>query len=446
MEQPVSAESAANKVQPDLKVVRLTEAERTSLQRRDLHRMRSIAGGLLLVMTLVFLVASLFISRLGFPHWHWLSYVKAFAEAAMVGGIADWFAVTALFRHPFGLPIPHTAIIPTKKDRIAQSLGSFVENNFLTPEVLDSKLKTLELSKRVEEWLSVPDNSRVVAENIAAFIPPILDALDDDNVRNFIENKILQRISGEDVANVGGSILTVLTTNRKHDALFNELMRIAITLLDENKDFIRQKLKDETPWFVPQFVNNRMYHKIIANADKTFWDATKDPNHPIRLKFNSLIESFIHNLQNSPEFHAKIEEIKKELIENPVVQQYLQQVWGDLKNYILQNITHPDSTIKAQIQKGVFTFFNNLMNDEKLRTKIPNWIHETILSLASRYRSEIGNLIATTMQKWDRQEISQKLELQVGKDLQYIRINGTLVGGLIGLILHFISNALHLFG
>ena len=429
-----------------LRVVRPSEGAQTVAQRKALFRMRAIAGGLLAIMTVAFFVASYLISRLGYPHGHWLSYVKAFGEAAMVGGIADWFAVTALFRHPLGLPIPHTAIIPTKKDRIAQSLGSFVENNFLTPEVLDSKLKSLELSKRVEEWLSVPDNSRLVAENIAAFIPPILDALDDDNVRSFIETKILQRISGEDVANVGGNILTVLTTNRKHDALFNELMRIAITLLDENKDFIRQKLKEETPWFVPQFVNNRMYHKIIANADKTFWDATKDPNHPIRKKFNSLIESFIHNLQNSPDFHEKIEEIKKELLENPVVQQYLQQVWGDLKSYILQNITHPDSTIKAQIQKGVFTFFNNLMNDEKLRTKIPNWIHETILSLATKYRSEIGNLIVTTMQKWDRQEISQKLELQVGKDLQYIRINGTLVGGLIGLILHFISSTLHFLG
>ena len=400
--------------------------------------MRTLATGLLVLMTVVFLAATLVISI--FPETKpWMGFIRSFAEAAMVGGIADWFAVTALFRHPFGVPIPHTAIIPNKKDAIGRSLGNFIQNNFLTQEALEEKLKNMALLQKAEEWLANPENSAKVSKQISSFIPSILDALDDDQVKNFIENNLAANVRPHDLAVAAGNLLSLLTANNKHQELFDELIKIAERMLEENKSDIRKKIREESPWFVPDFVRNRVYTKVMTQTEEAFWEMTNDPNHPLRKRFLAATEQFIHNLKTSPEYHDRIAQLKNEMLDNPVVQQYLQRVWTDLKNYILDNLADHDSPLQKQIQASFYTFFNNLIRDEAMRNRITSWIYTAVIDVVSKNRHEIGNLISNTIQKWDRQTLTNKLELYVGKDLQYIRINGTLVGGTVGLLIHTVA-------
>lgn len=427
--------------QPESSVIE-SENNYEENRRLALRKMRQLAGGLLLLMTFIFIITTLTISRLQISGHHFLTYLRAFAEAAMVGGIADWFAVTALFRHPLGLPIPHTAIIPTKQAAIGDSLGNFVENKFLTPEILEKKLGNLEITKKLEEWLAVPSNTALIAENIAQIIPALLNSLDDDDVRRFIEINIFEKLQGNEVASVAGNLLTILTSNKKHDDLFNELMKIVDKLVEENKDTIRKKIKEESPWFIPKFVNETVSKKLIDNVDKTIDAAVQDPNHPLRKRFYLIVEQFINDLRTSPEFHARIDDIKNELLKNPIVQSYLSQVWTDLKKYILENIADPDSTMRKQIHESIYAFCEELIKDEALRQKISNWVYNTILNLANKYRHEIGKIISDTMKGWAPDRMTNELELYVGKDLQYIRISGTIVGGTVGFLIHALT---HLF-
>jgi uncharacterized membrane-anchored protein YjiN (DUF445 family) len=408
-------------------------------QKEALTKMKQMATGLLLFMVFLF-VSIKFLEKTISTYEIYLQYIRAFAEAAMVGAIADWFAVTALFRRPLGLPIPHTAIIPTNKDRIGKGLGNFVSRNFLTSEALQDKLANFEIAKRIQEWLAVESNSDLVAEKIAGFVPSILNTLKDEEVRDFIEKNIAVKISGSELAKVGGDILAILTAKNKHYEFFNEALKVAEKLLEENKSAIRKQIREESPWLVRAFVANQVYEKIIAKAESTFEEVSKNPDHPLRQKFHKATEEFIEKVRTSPEFHQKLETLKDEFLSNPIVHKYLEQVWQDLKNYILENISNPQSNIRQQLQLGVYRFFNNLTQDETMRKKITSWLYTAIIDVVSSYRMDIGNMIAETIKSWDKETMVNKLELQVGKDLQYIRISGTLVGGSVGFLLHLISH------
>ncbi len=397
-------------------------------------RMRRFADFLLFIMTAVFLVTEFLSER--YPLLH---YIRAFSEAAMVGAIADWFAVTALFRHPFGLPIPHTAIIPRKKDRIGESLGNFIRDNFIKQDALESKLRNLELERRLSEWLSVPGNSQIITEQISLLIPGLLNTLDDKEFRIFIEENIKLKVKGEDVAAVAGKIISMLATKDREKKIFDEILRIAEHLVNQNRDWLREKIRKETPWFVPSFVGNQVYQKIVTQAESSFDEIEKDPNHPYRRQFTDAIQQFIQDLYTSEEFHNRIEEIKTDLLKSPAVQEYLTRVWQDIKQYLLQNISKPDSALRQQIQESIYTFLNKLVEDEAIRQKLSNWVLSGAINTISRYRNEIGGFIAGTIKNWDARVLSTKLENQVGKDLQYIRINGTIVGGTVGLVLYLVQ-------
>ncbi|MCS6905573.1 MAG: DUF445 domain-containing protein [Bacteroidia bacterium] len=415
-----------------------TFAQYEQKQKEALRQMKSLATALLLLM--VFLFFSIKYLEKIFPNQEvYLQFIRAFAEAAMVGAIADWFAVTALFRRPLGLPIPHTAIIPTKKDSIGRGLGNFVSKNFLTAEALQDKLANFEISKKIQDWLAVEANSELVAEKIATFVPSILNTLKDEEVREFIEKNIALKVSGSELAKLLGDILSILTAQNKHYEFFNEVLRVAEKLLEENKTNIRKHIREESPWLVRAFVANKVYEKIIAKAESTFEEISKDPAHPLRQKFHKATEDFIHQLRTSPELHQRLEALKDEFLSNPIVHRYFEQVWQDLKNYIIENISDPHSAIRQQLQLRIYKFFNNLTQDEIMRKKITNWLYSAIIEVVSNYRMDIGNMIAETIKSWDKETMVNKLELQVGKDLQYIRISGTLVGGAVGFLLHLFS-------
>lgn len=397
-------------------------------------KMRRIANGMLLAMTAIFLVSNWLLKD-----YSWLNYVKAFAEAGMVGAIADWFAVTALFRHPLGIPIPHTAIIANKKDRIAQSLGNFIRDNFIQTENLQAKLKTADLEKKLSEWLSIPKHSELIAEQLSALIPKILHTFKDEDIKDYIEKNAQDKIKSGDIAQGVSKLLNLLSTNERQQLLFTQSIQIAEKLLLNNKDWIKEKIHKESPWFVPRFVENKMYKKLITSAETNLEQVQKDENHPYRQQFQQAVIKFIEDLQTSPAFINKIEEIKEEIIKNPETQSYILQLWGQLKQYILLNVSEKDSQFRIQLQQTTQGLLNGLIQDENLRQRISNWAVQTAVETISEYRNEISEFITNTIQKWDAKFLTEKIEQQVGKDLQFIRINGTLVGGLVGLFLYMVS-------
>jgi uncharacterized membrane-anchored protein YjiN (DUF445 family) len=412
-------------------------------QRQQLRQMRVIATGLLMAMTLVF-VATLLVEKYHAAQYHpewlaWLGYVRAFAEAAMVGALADWFAVTALFKRPLGLPIPHTAIIKTNKDRIGASLGNFVEKNFLTPEVIATRLGVIDMPQKAAEWLTDGDHANRLAERITGFVPDVLNAVAGENVQALIEENLTARLRTIDVAPLAGNILATLTAENRHQGLLDEALKIGEKLLHANKDAIRTKIREESPWYVPGFVDDKIYEKIMTKAEETLREMNADPNHELRRQFHRATQDFIQSLRTSPEYRAKAESLRDELLNHPVVRQYFSSLWTDVKAMIIHDVEQPDSAIRAQLERSIRAFGEKMLADDELRTRLNIWIQTLVQTIIAARRNEIASLIADTVKNWDGDTMSERIELYVGKDLQYIRINGTVVGGLVGLCIYALS-------
>lgn len=411
-----------------------TTQEQEEQQAAQLARMKRFATGLLLAMAVLFIATSF-----GVQAWPWLGYVRAFAEAAMVGALADWFAVTALFRYPLGIPIPHTAIIPRNKDRIGESLGAFVQNNFLSPEILSEKIAGWNIAGKIADWLADEHNATMIADKMANALPDVLQALNDDDVNHFIETNISSRIRAIEVAPLAGTMLTTLTANNKHQELLDAALRLAAGLLEENKENIREKIREESPWFVPGFVDNKVYEKIINRAETVLTELNTDPHHALRRKFHRTTQEFIDKLKTSDEYKARGEQVKEELLNHPIVRQYFSRVWTDVKAKIIDDAAISDSPFRAQIRKAAIGIGEGLANDPAMQEKLNTWVQQAALSAISSRRVEIASLISDTVRRWDASTVTRKIELQVGRDLQYIRINGTVVGGLVGVLIYIVS-------
>jgi uncharacterized membrane-anchored protein YjiN (DUF445 family) len=401
----------------------------------SLRKMRRFATLLLLLMCSIFLGAHFYEQTYG-----WLSYVRAFAEAAIVGALADWFAVTALFRHPFGLPLPHTAIIPANKDRIGASLGNFVQKNFLTPEAIKEKLQAIDIAGKGAQWLSKPENAELITTEVLSFIPKVLDALNDDDVKRFIKTNAASAIRTLNLASFTGEFLTLLTSHHKHQVLFDQAMIFIADLFDKYKPELHHKIKKESNLvFFLLGGDTILYNKIVTAVGKTLEQITSDPEHGFRRKFDEATENFINELRSSPEYRDKIEELREDILQNPAVARYLENVWSDIKASVLDDIKNPESVVSARLKEAINAVYTKILADTRVREKINGWILTGIINSASKHRNEISKMIAARVKKWDTETMSRKLELEVGKDLQYIRINGTVIGGCIGLLMHSIS-------
>jgi uncharacterized membrane-anchored protein YjiN (DUF445 family) len=409
-------------------------AAREQQQRADLQRWKAIATSILGGMATIFVGASV-----GQQYYPWLAYVRAFGEAGMIGALADWFAVVALFRHPLGIPIPHTAIIPANKDRIGTSLGRFVATNFLTTETLSPKLQALDPAGKVAEWLSDPVNAKIIADRASLFIPDIVNSLDDDAVNAVVKKNIIERVEAIPAAPLAGNILSGLLTDNRYQTLLDSALGFAATFLDENKDIIRQKIKTESPWYIPDFVDNKLYETIITKMEHTLQEVRHDPNHEMRRRFHRAMQEFVTNLRNSPEYATKGETIKQDIIDHPIIQQYLDRLWTDIKVRLLADVANPDSAIRENLEKGVLRIGNALLHDAGLREKLNERIQTAAVDFIVGRSDEIASLIAETVERWDTDTVATRIELQVGKDLQYVRINGAIVGGLVGVIIHAVS-------
>ncbi len=401
----------------------------------DLRRMKRTATSMFVAVSVLFVIARSLEGTYG-----WLAYVRAFAEAAMVGALADWFAVTALFRHPLGLPIPHTAIIPNRKDDIGRGLGSFVQRNFLTPEVVESKLAGTPIASRLGDWLARPDNARRLGDQAAAVTHAALDVLRDDEVQEAIETAVARKVRTTEAGPILGRGLDLAIADGRHQQLLSSILRRVAESLDANRSQLRERLDHESPWWVPEPIDDRIFAKIFDGVQGLLRDVAADPEHELRATFDARINELAEELKCSPEMQQRAEELKEELLAHPALREWSATVWTDLKEAMLSRSADPNSELRRRIESAITTFGERLRDDPELQQRVDGWIASAAVQVVEQSQDEIGELIATTVERWNPDETTQRIELQVGRDLQFIRINGTVVGGLAGLLIFTVSN------
>ena len=409
------------------------------LQRRrvELRRMRAFATGLLLLMLAVFVLCTWLEGR-----WPGLDYVRAFAEAGMVGACADWFAVVALFRRPLGLPIPHTAIVARNKERIGESLGSFICNNFLAPEVVvAAKLGSLDMAGRVAAWLSQPANAAALAKRSVGLLPPLLAALDQEHVRTFLRQATRRGIEDVAAAPLAARVLSVLVAQGHHQAVFDRAVEMAEEFLFRHEESIRSKVSSNTYRWLPRFVDAKLADKVLGGMLDTLAEM-RQPGHPWRGEFQAAVDDLIVRLGSDPDTAARAERIKAEVMANPVLEDYLDHLWSEVRRRLQTDLGADPGILRHGLEEALLALGRRLAEDPRMRAILNTWLQRSVAHYVVPHRGEIGAFISSVVARWDTATLVDKLELQVGRDLQYIRINGTLVGGAVGVVIYAVAQAL----
>ena len=405
-------------------------------RRRGLRKMKALALALLLAAAVAYVITKIHGGD------GWVGYLRAFSEAAMIGALADWFAVTALFRHPIGLPIPHTAIIPKRKDQIGRSLGEFVEGNFLTHEVLSERLAHANVGNRLGVWLAQPVNARRASEALGDALRGSLEVLDDKQVQHGLEGLVRHRIRSTPAAPLIGKAIDLSVEGGHHQRLLDTVLVGLGGFLDDNRLTFRERLDDESPWWVPEPIDDRIFDKIYTAVGNFLTDVGNDPTHEIRRSVDTRVVAFAGRLKSDPELLAKGEELKDELLDHPEFRAWIESLWLGAKQGLIDASSDHNSEFRMRAADGLQRLGERLIVEADLRYKVDGWVERSVGYIVDHYRSEVSDLIAATVERWDGDVTAQKMELQVGRDLQFIRINGTLVGGLAGIAIHALSNLL----
>ena len=400
----------------------------------DLDAMRRRATGLLGLAAAVFAAALALEAR--FP---WVGFVRATAEASLVGGLADWFAVTALFRHPLGIPIPHTAIVATRKDRIGRVLGNFVQSHFLTRDVIAAKLREVRPAERAARWLSRVENSRRIAQQVASGLARTLESLPDEEVRALVRQGLIGQLRATRVAPALGQTLALVLAGNRHQELLDEAVRLAAQAVHDNRELIREQVKAESPWWVPGVVDDLLYQRIVAAIETMLFGIGADPQHPLRATFDAALRDFIDRLEHSPDVIARAEALKEEWLADPSVAELADRLWGTTRTAVMRFATRADGAAPGPLERGIAGFGAALVANQAMLDEVNDVVLDLTVNLVEQYRLEIGDFIAQTVAGWDPAATSRRFELAVGRDLQFVRINGTLVGGLVGLVIYTIS-------
>ncbi|GAB3271339.1 DUF445 domain-containing protein [Arthrobacter pigmenti] len=402
-----------------------------------LRRMKVVATSLLGVMALIFIVS--FALQDEYP---WLQYVRAASEGGMVGALADWFAVTALFKHPMGLKIPHTAIIPRRKNAIGASLGEFVESNFLSEEVVRAKLANVGLAESAGRWLSKPANADRVATEGAAAIRGAMRILDDEAVQDVIESMVRKHLLDPPWGPPVGRMAARIFEDGHHHRLIDLLVDRAADWVAGNYDAVTHIVADRAPGWVPRFVDGLVGDKVYTEMYNFVLAVQADPNHEVRQAIDNYLKELAEDLQRDPKVIAQAENIKSQVLDDPRVRDLAGQTWLTIKRALLDAIDDPTSELWIKFTSAVRDFGRRLAEDVELAAKVNGWAGDGAGYLVRTYRHDIAAVITETVERWDAEETSQKIELQVGKDLQFIRINGTVVGALAGLLIFAIAHLL----
>ncbi|MFP7656763.1 DUF445 domain-containing protein [Chryseobacterium proteolyticum] len=406
-------------------------------KRKQLRKYKAFATGLFVLMAIIFVITT--VLQKTNPS-HWIGYVRAFSEAAMVGALADWFAVTALFRHPLGLPIPHTNLIENSKERLGDNLGSFVVTNFLSPQNIRPYIQKLKISNFVGEWLTKEKNQEILIKNLSDIVLDILNKLDDSVVSDFITKKVSEMSNGIKLNVIIGNGINYLLDKNDHQRIITNLSKQIKEYIIENDEMIEERVKKGSYSFIPSFVDNKIAEKIANGLSDFFKEVEEDPQHEIRSLISKKIYEFSSDLKEDPKWEGEFKNIKNEILKNDKLSQYSNDIWSSIKNTLTKELQEDHSSLKNYISKNLNEFSENLKTDEKLQNKIDHWLRVTAYKYILRNTHQFGNLISSTVGNWKGKELSEKMELEVGKDLQFIRVNGTLVGGLVGLIIYTIAH------
>jgi uncharacterized membrane-anchored protein YjiN (DUF445 family) len=404
---------------------------------RDLARMKRRATGLFLAAAAVFLACVLLGSGIA-----WVGYVRATAEASMVGALADWFAVTALFRHPLRLPIPHTAIIPHKKDQIGDSLGSFVRENFLTRAVVEHALDTMDVPARLGAFLSSPGRAERLAGDAGVALTALGDLLRDEEIQPAVAAFVDRRLQGIPSAPIVARTLELVVDGDRHQEVLSVGLRGLARFLEENKVVFRAQLGDASPSWVPDWVDDRLFTRVFAGVQQFLEEVGEDPRHELRRAYDARLRAYVHALRTDPATAARVEELKKELLEHPAVRAWSGSLWTQMKNAVLAAAADPESELRGRVAGLIREAGRRLQTDPTMRDLVQRQSRRLAGYLVERFSGDLAALVGTTVARWDTEETSRRIELQVGRDLQWIRVNGTVVGGLAGLLIYTIGQLL----
>ncbi len=407
------------------------------LKRKQLRKYKAIATGLFLLMAVIFVITTILQKT---NDSHWIGYVRAFSEAAMVGALADWFAVTALFHHPLGIPIPHTNLIQNSKERIGDNLGNFVVSNFLSPQNIRPYILKLKVSNFIGEWLSKERNQEALLKNSSEIILSIINKLDNEEVSKFISNKVKDFGNSLELNKLLGTGMDYLLDKNDHQKIITNLSAQIKNYVTENNAMIQERVKKESYSFIPKFVDDKIADKIASGLSSFFLEVEENPEHPLREIITQKLYEFASDLKENEKWKDEFQNIKTDLLQNEKLNQYSNDIWISIKNTITNELSEENSGLKKYLKKNISEFSHNLQNDESLQYKIDHWVKVTAYKYILKNTHQVGNLISSTVGNWEGKELSEKLELEVGKDLQFIRVNGTLVGGLVGLIIYTIAH------
>jgi len=393
--------------------------------------MRFFATALLVLMLALFILTSA-----GERRWHWLAYLRAFAEAGMIGACADWFAVVALFRHPLGLPIPHTAIVPRSKERIGIAIGRFMANNFLSPRVLADRIRDVDFCGWVARWILRGGNARNVAQRATSSLQQALRALPRDDFNAFLSEAVRRGIEAVPAAPLASRLLSLVWAQGEMQTVIEYMLDQASTALAKNRGVIKSKVSKQTSQLIPKWIDGILADKIIAGLTRIL-DEMREPNHPWRVELAATVARLIDKLATDPAMAARGEEIKAQLLSTPQVTGQIDGLWVAIEDRL--DDPAMQARLTEMIEQLLLAIGERLLNDERIHSGVNRWLRVAVLRSVAPRRAEIAGFIRKVVENWDTETLVERIELQVGRDLQYIRINGTLVGGLVGLLIFAVA-------
>jgi len=400
-------------------------------RRRGLRRMRTLAVGLLLFAAAVYIAT---LDQEGF-----LGYVNAGAEASMVGAIADWFAVTALFKHPLGLPIPHTALVPRKKDELGRGLEEFFGENFLQEGIIRDRVAAATISRRLGVWLSNPANARRVVDEVSDVASIALSRVNDEHIVELVESVLVPRFREEPIAPLLGTFVVEVVRDDLHHGVVDLALEELHRWLVQNPDTFAAVLSERAPWWAPPRLNEAVTTKIHTEAIRWLADIRDDPQHHARAALDSMLAQLAQDLLFDEGTQARAEGLKLRLLDHPQFSATGISLWNALRRALLGALRDEKGELRSRLQSELTAFAERLTTDEELRRRLDALAADAVVFAVERYGAELTTVITHTIERWDGQEAARRIELHVGRDLQFIRINGTIVGGLVGLVIHTVT-------
>jgi uncharacterized membrane-anchored protein YjiN (DUF445 family) len=408
-----------------------TDPQLDEQRRAGLRRMRTLAVGLLLFAALVYLLTQ--------GQDGWLGFVNAGAEASMVGAIADWFAVTALFKHPLGLPIPHTALIPRRKDELGRSLEEFVGENFLQESIIRDRIAAAELSHRVGEWLSVEANARRAVDEGATLLHLGLAKVRNQDLVALIEDALLPRFMAEPLSPVAGSLLQEVVRDGAHHGLVDLALEEAHRWLVQNEETFVEIIAERAPWWSPAALNDRVTHRIHLEAVAWVEDIRSDPYHHARGALDNALSQLAEDLLHDEATQVRMERLKERVLAHPQLVVTATSLWDAFRRALMDSLEDRDGPLLARARAELLALGGQLRDDRAFQDRLDSYAADFAVFAVSRYGAELTAIITHTVNRWDGKEAARRIELHVGRDLQFIRINGTIVGGLVGVVIHTVS-------